>query len=91
MGSFLWNLLFFGIAIGILVTIHEAGHFFAARFCKVKILRFSIGFGKVLWSRKGKDGCEYAVSGIRLGGYVIMYGENNQEASYLTVISGSFY
>ena len=91
MGSFLWNLLFFGIAIGILVTIHEAGHFFAARFCKVKILRFSIGFGKVLWSRKGKDGCEYAVSAIPLGGYVKMYGENKQEASELTDISGSFY
>ena len=91
MGSFLWNLLFFGIAIGILVTIHEAGHFIAARFCKVKILRFSIGFGKVLWSRKGKDGCEYAVSAIPLGGYVKMYGENKQEAAALTDVSGSFY
>ena len=80
MGSFLWNLLFFAIAIGLLVTIHEAGHFFAAKLCKVKILRFSIGFGKVLWSKTGKDGCEYAVSAIPLGGYVKMFGESVSEA-----------
>lgn len=66
------NLLFFLIAIVILVGFHEFGHFITARLCGVKVLRFSLGFGKVLFSHKGKDGCEYAVSLIPLGGYVKM-------------------
>ncbi len=77
--SFVWNLLFFAIALGILVTVHEAGHFFAARMCGVKVLRFSIGFGNVLFKKTGKDGCEYAVSLIPLGGYVKMKGENEDD------------
>lgn len=73
--SALWNFVFFIIAIGILVTIHEAGHFFAARRCGVKVYRFSLGFGPVIWRHKGKDGVEYALSLIPLGGYVKMKGE----------------
>ncbi len=79
MSSFVWNLLFFALALGILVTVHEAGHFFAARMCGVKVLRFSIGFGNVLFKKTGKDGCEYAVSLIPLGGYVKMKGENEDD------------
>ena len=68
--SFLWSLASFIVVIGVLVFVHEYGHFWAARKCGVKIHRFSIGFGKVLWSRKDKYETEFAVSMIPLGGYV---------------------
>ncbi len=80
-----WDLFFFAVALGVLVTVHEAGHFFAARACGVTVQRFSIGFGKVLFKRTGRDGCEYAISAIPLGGYVKMLGENKDETG-----SGSF-
>ncbi|MFT7680788.1 MAG: regulator of sigma E protease [Moritella dasanensis] len=73
--SSLWNLGAFIIALGILVAIHEFGHFWVARRCGVKVLRFSIGFGKTLWMRTGKDGTEYAVAMIPLGGFVKMLDE----------------
>ncbi|UNM95170.1 RIP metalloprotease RseP [Ignatzschineria rhizosphaerae] len=60
----------FLILIGVLVTIHEFGHFYAARKLGFKVQTFSIGFGKKLWSRKGKDGVEYRIGLIPLGGYV---------------------
>lgn len=63
------------ITLGLLVTIHEWGHFWVARRCGVKVLRFSIGFGKALWMRRGRDGTEYAVAMIPLGGYVRMLDE----------------
>ena len=72
----LGGLFYFLIALGILVTIHEFGHFIVARACGVKVLRFSIGFGPILFKRTAKNGCEYAVSAIPLGGYVKMEGEN---------------
>lgn len=75
MGEAIWNLFFFIIVIGVLVTIHELGHFWVARWSGVKIYRFSIGFGPVLFKRVGKDGTEYALSLIPLGGYVKMKGE----------------
>ncbi len=75
----LWNLLFFIVAIGILVAVHEAGHFYAARCCGVFCERFSIGFGKVLWCFKDKKGTEYAISAIPLGGYVKMKGERGEK------------
>ncbi|NVJ48793.1 MAG: RIP metalloprotease RseP [Gammaproteobacteria bacterium] len=75
MTDFLFNLLFFLIALGILVTFHEWGHFIAARKLGVKVLRFSVGFGKPLWRHVGKDGVEYVVAGIPLGGYVKMLDE----------------
>jgi len=63
------------VTLGILVTIHEWGHFWVARRCGVKVLRFSVGFGKPLWMRVGRDGTEYAVAAIPLGGYVRMLDE----------------
>jgi regulator of sigma E protease len=65
-GSAWWLL----VTLGILVTFHEFGHYWVARRCGVKVLRFSIGFGKPLWSRVGRDGVEYAIGAIPLGGYV---------------------
>jgi len=65
-GSLWW----FIISLGLLVTFHEFGHYWVARRCGVRVLRFSVGFGKPLWSRAGKDGTEYAIAAIPLGGYV---------------------
>ena len=70
--SSLWNLGAFIIALSILVAIHEFGHFWVARRCGVKVHRFSIGFGKVLFKRKDKYGTEFAIAAIPLGGYVKM-------------------
>lgn len=67
------------VTLGILVTIHEWGHFWVARRCGVKVLRFSVGFGKPLWMRTGRDGTEYAVAAIPLGGYVRMLDEREGE------------
>ena len=63
--------------LGILVTIHEFGHFWVARRCGVKVLRFSIGFGKAVKTWVGKDGCEYVIAPIPLGGYVKMLGQED--------------
>ena len=63
----------FIIVIGVLVTIHEFGHYLVARWCGVKVLRFSVGLGKIIWSRRlGPDQTEWAISAIPLGGYVKM-------------------
>ncbi|GEM74076.1 sigma E protease regulator RseP [Vibrio sagamiensis] len=72
MSSILWNLASFIVALGILVAVHEFGHFWIARRCGVKVEKFSIGFGKSIWSKIGKDGTEYSLSMIPLGGYVKM-------------------
>lgn len=72
MTGFLWDLISFIIALGILVAVHEFGHFWVARRCGVTVEKFSIGFGKAIWSRTGKDGTEYSVCLIPLGGYVKM-------------------
>ncbi|WP_040975994.1 sigma E protease regulator RseP [Necropsobacter massiliensis] len=77
--SFLWSLVSFIIVIGVLISVHEYGHFWAARKCGIKVHRFSIGFGKVLWSRVDKQGTEFALSAIPLGGYVKMLDERNEE------------
>jgi regulator of sigma E protease len=63
------------ITLGILVTVHEFGHFWVARRCGVKVLRFSVGFGKPLFSWRDRLGTEYAVAAIPLGGYVKMLDE----------------
>lgn len=60
------------LTLGILVTIHEYGHFWVARRFGVKVLRFSVGFGKPLWSRYDRHGTEFAIAAIPLGGYVKM-------------------
>lgn len=71
LGSVWWLI----VSIGVLVTFHEFGHFWVARRCGVKVLRFSVGFGKPLWSRQGRDGTEYVIAAIPLGGYVKMLDE----------------
>ena len=68
LGSAWWMI----VTLGILVTFHEFGHFWVARRCGVKVLRFSVGFGKPVKSWYGKDGTEYCVAWIPLGGYVKM-------------------
>ncbi len=76
MNGFLISLLSFLVAIGILVAVHEFGHFWVARKLGVKVLRFSIGFGKPLWRwQKSPDATEYVVGAIPLGGYVKMLDE----------------
>lgn len=78
--QFLYGLLGFTITIGILVVIHEYGHFFVARCFNVKILRFSLGFGKPLLTWRGKrDGTLYTLAPIPLGGFVQMLGEHEDE------------
>ncbi len=67
--------LAFLVAIGLLVAIHEYGHFWMARRVGVRVLRFSIGFGKRLWTRTDRRGTEYAISAIPLGGYVKLLDE----------------
>ncbi|WP_458524849.1 sigma E protease regulator RseP [Onishia taeanensis] len=63
------------VVLGLLVTFHEFGHFWVARRCGVKVLRFSVGFGKPLWTRLDRHGTEFAVAAIPLGGYVKMLDE----------------
>ena len=77
--DFLWNLISFVIALGILVTVHEYGHFWVARKNGVKVERFSVGFGKPLWRKIGEDGTEYVLAMIPLGGYVKMLDERVDE------------
>jgi len=67
----LTNLLAFIVAISVLVAVHEFGHYIVGRWCGMKVLRFSIGFGKPVWTKiAGQDRTEYCVSAIPLGGYV---------------------
>ena len=80
MNGFLWSLLAFIVAIGVLVTVHEFGHFWVARKLGVKVLRFSVGFGRPLWRRTfGQDRTELVVAAIPLGGYVKMLDEREGE------------
>jgi regulator of sigma E protease len=70
------HLVAFLFAVGLLVTVHEFGHYWVARRLGFKVLRFSVGFGKALWSRKGgADGTEYVLAAIPLGGYVKLLDE----------------
>ena len=66
------NGLLVALGIGLLIFVHELGHFLAARKRGAKVERFSIGFGPAIWSRRGKDGVEYRLSWIPLGGYVLL-------------------
>ena len=78
----LYSAIAFVVAIGVLVTVHEFGHFWVARRLGVKVLKFSIGFGRALWSRRhGEDGIEYVVAAIPLGGYVKMLDESEGEVA----------
>lgn len=80
MTDFLYSLIGFVVAVGILVTVHEFGHFWVARRLGVKVLRFSVGFGKPLYTRRaGPDRTEYVLAALPLGGYVKMLDENEAE------------
>jgi regulator of sigma E protease len=69
--SFLYTAAAFLLALGPLIIFHELGHYWVARACGVKVLRFSVGMGKVVWSRRfGRDQTEWAISALPLGGYV---------------------
>lgn len=69
------TILWFLVALIILVAFHEFGHFYVARLCGVKVLRFSIGFGQRIWSTTDRKGTEYCLAAIPLGGYVKMLDE----------------
>lgn len=73
--GFIWSLAAFIIAIGVLITVHEFGHYWVARRCGVYVERFSIGFGKTLWRKVDKQGTEFVLAMIPLGGYVKMLDE----------------
>lgn len=77
--DFLYSLLAFIITLSVLIAVHEYGHFKVARLMGVQVLRFSIGFGSPLFSWKDKNGTEFVIAGIPLGGYVRMLDE--REAS----------
>ncbi|WP_267369832.1 MULTISPECIES: sigma E protease regulator RseP [unclassified Pantoea] len=73
--SIIWSFVAFIVALGVLITVHEFGHFWVARRCGVKVERFSIGFGKSLWRRRDRQGTEFVIALIPLGGYVKMLDE----------------
>ncbi len=77
--SVLIYLASFVLAISVLVAVHEYGHYLVARLCGIKVLRFSIGFGKPIWSKRaGKDNTEYCIAALPLGGYVKMLDEREE-------------
>jgi regulator of sigma E protease len=75
LGSIWWLI----ITLGVLITFHEFGHFWVARRLGVRVLRFSVGFGRAIWSRRAADGTEYVVAAVPLGGYVKMLDEREVE------------
>jgi regulator of sigma E protease len=83
--NFLQTVLAFLCALGPLIIFHELGHYTLARLCGVKVLRFSVGMGKVVWSRRfGPDQTEWAVSALPLGGYVKMLDGREDDLSGLS-------
>ncbi|MEK7759511.1 MAG: site-2 protease family protein, partial [Pseudomonadota bacterium] len=75
--DFLYTLIAFVVAISVLVVVHEFGHYWVARRMGVKVLRFSLGFGKPLWMRRfGRDQTEWVIAAVPLGGYVKMLDEH---------------
>lgn len=81
MSGFLGGIGWFIVTLGVLVTFHEFGHYWVARRCGVQVLRFSIGFGRVLWSRVARDGTRYQIALIPLGGYVQFLDEREHEVA----------
>ncbi len=82
MSSFLFYLAAFVVVLGVLIVFHEFGHYLAARLCGVKVLRFSVGFGRMIWKRRlGADQTEWAISIFPLGGYVKMLDEREGEVA----------
>ena len=81
MGEILGSIWWLLVALGLLITFHEFGHFWVARKLGVRVLRFSVGFGKAIWSRRGADDTEYVIAAIPLGGYVKMLDEREGEVA----------
>jgi regulator of sigma E protease len=82
MSNFLYYLVAFALVLGILIVVHEFGHYLVARWAGVKVLRFSVGFGRALWSKRiGVDGTEWAVGIFPLGGYVKMLDEREGDVA----------
>jgi len=81
MSNFVGSIWWLLVTLGVLITFHEYGHFVVARRLGVKVLRFSVGFGRALWKRTGKDGVEYQIAAIPLGGYVKMLDEREGDVS----------
>ena len=80
--TLLITIIAFAVALGCLIVVHEFGHYFVARACGVKVLRFSVGFGKPLWSRPlGRDRTEWVIAAFPLGGYVKMLDEREGEVA----------
>lgn len=79
MGEIIGSIWWLLVALGVLVTFHEFGHFWVARKLGVRVLRFSVGFGKAIWSRRGAGDTEYVIAAIPLGGYVKMLDEREGE------------
>ncbi|MDB5839936.1 MAG: rseP [Herminiimonas sp.] len=81
----LQTILAFVVVLGILVVVHELGHYLVARWCGVKVLRFSVGMGKVVYSRRiGPDQTEWALSALPFGGYVKMLDAREQDLGQLS-------
>jgi regulator of sigma E protease len=80
--DFLYTIVAFVVAISVLVVVHEFGHYWVARRMGVKVLRFSLGFGKPLWARRfGTDQTEWVIAAIPLGGYVKMLDEHEEKVA----------
>ena len=80
----LHTMVAFLVALAVLVIVHELGHYLVARWCGVKVLRFSVGMGKIIWSRRvGPDQTEWALSALPLGGYVKMLDAREQDVRAL--------
>jgi regulator of sigma E protease len=81
MNEFFGSVWWLIVTLGLLITFHEYGHYLVARLCGVKVLRFSVGFGRALWTRKDRHGTEFAIAAIPLGGYVKMLDEREGEVA----------
>ena len=76
-GGFLSTVLPFVVVLGIVVFVHEFGHYIVARWCGIRSEVFSIGFGPVLWSRRDRQGTLWQVAALPLGGYVKFLGDSD--------------
>jgi regulator of sigma E protease len=79
--STITTLLAFLVTLGVLIVVHEFGHYWVARRCGVRVLRFSVGFGRPIWKRiYGADRTEWVIGAIPLGGYVRMLDERDPDS-----------
>jgi len=90
-GAFLWSTLSFVVVIGILVFVHEFGHYLAARSVGVRVEVFSIGFGREIFGWNDRTGTRWKVSLLPLGGYVKMFAMTGEMQPHEVVLSGLFY